>query len=76
MGLSLGEMQLLFFGFLLLAALGFTLWLLMLIDCVSNEPSTGNDKLIWVLVIVLAQWIGALVYLLVRRPQRKKQFGR
>ena len=51
------------------------LWIWMLIDCVTKEPSEGNDKLIWVLIIVLTGWIGALIYLLVRRPQRKELVG-
>ena len=28
-----------------LAATGFWIW--MLIDCVTNEPSEGNNKIIW-----------------------------
>ena len=52
-------------------------WIEILIDCISNEPSTGNDKLIWVLVIVLGGWVGAIVYRIVyRQPQRKAQHGR
>lgn len=58
----------LFFMLFGLAALAFWIW--MLIDCIKNEPSEGNDKLIWVLVIVLTNWIGALIYFLVRRPNR------
>ncbi|MAE63426.1 MAG: hypothetical protein CMJ18_04070 [Phycisphaeraceae bacterium] len=62
------------FGVFMIAA--FVIWIWMLIDCATHEPSEGNDKLVWVLIIVLAHWIGALVYLLVRRPQRIRQFGR
>lgn len=50
-------------------------WLWTLIDCLKNESAEGNDKLIWILVIVLAGWIGSLVYLFVRRPQRKAAQG-
>ena len=57
-------------GILLLA-----FWIWMLIDCISNEPSTGNDKLIWVLVILLLNWIGAAIYFLVRRPNRPRRAG-
>jgi hypothetical protein len=42
----------------------------MLIDCLSNEPSEGNDKIVWSLLIVLLFVLGAVLYLLVRRPQR------
>ena len=48
----------------------------MLIDCAKYEPAEGNDKLVWILIIVFTHWIGALIYLLVRRPQRKAKFGR
>ena len=51
-------------------------WIWMLIDCALNEPSEGSDKIVWVLIIVLAQWIGALIYFLARRPKRKAQFGK
>ncbi|SES99996.1 Phospholipase_D-nuclease N-terminal [Methanococcoides vulcani] len=45
-------------------------WLWMLIDCVMNEPSQGNDKLIWVIIIVFTQLLGALIYFFFRRPKR------
>lgn len=51
---------------------GMGLWIWMMVDCLTNEPATGNDRLVWILVIVLGGWIGALVYLLVRRPRRLK----
>ncbi len=51
-----------------LAALAFWIW--MLVDCLQNEPPEGNEKIIWTLVIVLTNWIGALIYYFVRRPQR------
>ena len=53
---------LLFFMFFLVLGIGGTiLWIWMIIDCATNEPSQGNDKLIWILVIALAHWIGALI---------------
>lgn len=56
-----------------LAALVFWIW--MLIDCATNEPSEGNDKIIWIIIIVFTNWIGALIYFLVRRPERIRQYG-
>lgn len=61
-------------GFLL-SILFFVFWVWMLIDCLKNESSTGNDKIIWALVILLLNGIGALIYYFVRRPERIKQFG-
>ena len=56
--------------FIELGLLGTAFWVWMLIDCALNEPTAGNDKLIWVLIILFAQVLGAILYLLVRRPQR------
>lgn len=56
--------------FLILGVGGTVLWIWMIIDCATKERSEGNDKLVWILIIVLTHWIGALIYLLVRRPRR------
>ena len=57
----------------MLAAFAFWIW--MLIDCVTNEPSEGNDKIIWILIIVLTHGLGALIYFFVRRPERIREHG-
>ncbi|MCZ6689851.1 MAG: PLDc N-terminal domain-containing protein [Planctomycetota bacterium] len=68
---------LLFMGFIGLGVLGlFIFWIWMLVDCATNEPSEGNDKIIWILIIIFTHPVGALIYLLVRRPQRISQFGK
>ncbi|QDV53803.1 PLDc N-terminal domain-containing protein [Gimesia fumaroli] len=73
MGLLVG-LVLTVIGFFL-SVLAFVLWIWMLIDCLKNEPSVGNDKIIWALVIIFLNGIGALIYYLVRRPERIKQTG-
>jgi membrane protein DedA with SNARE-associated domain len=50
-------------------------WLWMLTDCASNESSEGNDKLIWILIILFVPLFGSVIYYLVRRPQRIKEAG-
>lgn len=61
---------------LLLIGLGmFIFWVWMLIDCATKESSQGNDKVVWIIVIALTNWIGALIYFLVRRPQRIRELG-
>ena len=52
------------------------LWIWTLIDCIKNEPTEGNERIVWVVVIAVTHWIGALIYLIVRRPQRKTILGR
>lgn len=67
---------LLFFGAVFIfGILGTIFWIWMLVDCATKEPSQGNDKVVWILVIVLTHWIGALIYFFARRPQRKRLFG-
>lgn len=53
----------------------FGFWLWMLIDCATNEPETGNHKVVWILIIVFAQIVGALIYWFCRRNQRIAEAG-
>ena len=62
--------------FLALGVGGTIFWIWMLVDCATKEPSEGNDKLVWILVIALTHLIGALIYFLVRRPRRMQVCGR
>lgn len=69
-------------GFILFWLLGglfslaaFAFWIWMLIDCATKEPNEGNDKLIWILIIALTHGVGALIYFLVRRPERIRDYG-
>ena len=68
---GLGELMVIMMIVVVLPLTGF--WIYALVDCVKNEPETGNERLVWILVIALAGWIGALVYWFVRRPQRTRQ---
>lgn len=51
-------------------------WVWMLVDCATKEPDQGNDKVVWILVILFTHWVGALIYFLVRRPERIRDHGR
>ena len=46
-------------------------WLVVLIDCAVKEPSTGNEKIVWIIIIVFLPLFGAIAYLVARRPKRK-----
>lgn len=68
-----------FMAFLLIGLLGVAgtvFWVWMIVDCATKEKSEGNEKLIWILIIVLTGWIGALIYFFVRRPQRVQELGK
>jgi hypothetical protein len=54
---------------------GLVLWIWTLIDCINNETDDSNERVIWVVVIAAAQLIGALIYLIARRPKRIATLG-
>ena len=55
---------------------GSVLWIWMLVEVLTRETDEGNNRLIWALVIVFTHWVGALIYLLVRRQERIRKLGR
>lgn len=58
-----------------IASTGF--WIYALIDCATKEPDDGtSNKIVWLLLIVFTHFIGALLYFLIRRPQRIRMVGR
>ena len=46
------------------------LWIIALVEVLKSEFKNSNDKLIWVLVILLFPIIGALLYFIIGRNQR------
>lgn len=61
-------MMLLFFVFMMLL-LAFWVW--MLVDAIKNEKD--NDLLIWILIIILLSFLGAILYYFIRKRKRNKQ---
>ena len=55
---------------ILLLLLGTIFWVWMLVDCATNQSFKGNEKAVWVIIIALTNWLGALLYFFIRRPQR------
>jgi hypothetical protein len=60
-------------GIAILAAM---FWIWVLVDCLTKEPSEGNDKVAWTLFILMIPVVGALIYYFVRRPERIKAVGK
>jgi len=70
-------MELILFLFVL-AAWGFVFalfgfWIWMIIDCATQETFEGNDKVVWMLIVIFLNWLGALIYYFVRRRKRVGQ---
>lgn len=62
---GISDLLILFF-FLVLP---FALWVWALVDILTNE-FTGNNKILWVLVVILIPLIGLLAYFFVGRKQK------
>ncbi len=61
--------------FLAVGVIGTIFWIWMLVDCATKEPSTSNDKIVWVVIIALTHLLGAAIYFFVRRPRRILEVG-
>ena len=68
---GLGELVVIMMILVLLPLMG--LWVWMLVEVCSKER--GQEQLVWLLVVILAGLIGALIYLIVRRPKRIAMMG-
>jgi prolipoprotein diacylglyceryltransferase len=69
-GLIFGGLAMLFFGvFLILTSI---FWILMLVDCIKRKFKKNDDKILWVIVIVFTQVIGALIYYFVVKRKAKR----
>ena len=64
----------LLFGFIGISC--FLFWIWMLVDCAMNEPSEGNDKIVWIVIMLFTHLLGSLIYFIVRRPERRRVHGR
>ena len=58
-----------------LGVLGTIFWLWMLVECATKEAKEGNDKITWVLIILVTHVVGAALYFFARRPKRRAEVG-
>jgi uncharacterized membrane protein len=69
-----GVFVVILFAFLMILALAsFAVWIWALVDAIQVPDDSmyrSGTKLVWVLVIVLLQVIGAVVYLVIGRPMK------
>ncbi|VVB78352.1 Uncharacterised protein [uncultured archaeon] len=64
-----GELIALGFGivflFILIIAIAicaFVFWIMMIVDCATRKFKDDTEKVVWIIVIVLAGIIGSLIY--------------
>ncbi len=51
------------------------LWIWPFIDCLRNESSIGNEKILWALIIFFLHALGGILYLAIRRSHRIEMYG-
>lgn len=78
--LSLGAFGWLYVLFLItmgtIGLAGTALWIWMLVEVLQYETDDGNQRLVWALVIIFTHWIGAVIYLAIRRRERVARLGK
>ena len=50
----------------------FIFWIFMIIDVANRKFKNENDKIVWILVVILAGIIGALIYYFVIKKPNKR----
>ncbi len=59
-----------FYGVIILLSLvSFVFWIVEIVDVARREFKDSNTKLLWMLVVVLAHGLGALIYYFAGKPQ-------
>jgi len=56
----------------ILSLLAFIFWIMMLIDSIQRKYKNKDEKIIWILVIILTYLVGALVYYFVVKRKKKR----
>ena len=52
-----------------LSLLSLAFWIWMLVDAAQNRGLDQNERIVWVIIVALLHFIGALVYFFVGRPK-------
>lgn len=47
-------------------------WIWMLVECLRSKRLSGQDRLVWVIVIVAVKLVGALIYYLMEHRASRR----
>ncbi len=72
-GMSPGSFVLIIFAFFAFAFLIF--WVITFVDIVKSSFKDPNMKLIWILVVIFTNPIGAIIYWILAPGQKKNDFN-
>jgi len=56
-----------------LAIAGFAFWIWMIIDCAKRDFKQDNEKVVWIIVVVILGAIGAAIYYFAVKLQDKNK---
>ena len=62
-----GGMLCLFVFIFLLSLIPFAIWIWALVDAIKNPRLSDNERILWVVVILMTHCLGALIYVIVGR---------
>ncbi len=65
-----GAVLLIIAAFVVLMVLLTVFWIWMLVDVATADFPKSDDKIVWVLIVILTGWVGAIAYYLVQRPKK------
>lgn len=69
-------MGLIFGFFAMIIGLGCTLiWVLAIIEIVQSEFTDKNERLVWLLLVILLPLVGTILYFAIGRKQRLEDAG-
>jgi hypothetical protein len=74
-GMFAGIMMLFFLAwivFMAIAVLGTIFWIFMIVDVAKRTFKNESDKVLWILIVVLAGLIGAIIYYFVVKKKDRK----
>lgn len=55
----------------LLCLLGFLFWVWMLVHAIQNKGLSDSERIVWVVVIVFVNLLGAILYFFVGKPKSR-----
>ncbi|MDP4039250.1 MAG: PLDc N-terminal domain-containing protein [Candidatus Pacearchaeota archaeon] len=59
-------------AWILIGILFLIFWIWMIVDCSKRNFKNTAEKIIWLLVIIFAHWVGSIVYFIVIRMYNPK----
>jgi len=80
----MGMMELLFWPFVaafagaiaIVAIAVLIFWIWMLVDCARRKFRNDVEKIVWIVVLIFATWLGAFVYFVVVKSLNPKGLAR